>query len=284
MKIVKTVCELREELKEVRKQGKTIGLVPTMGALHIGHESLIAEARKQTDVVVVSIFVNPTQFGPNEDYDKYPRTLDADAELCQKHHVDFIFAPEPHEVYSDTSILTSIVPPESYQNKLCGETRIGHFNGVALIVAKLFNIVQPDRAFFGQKDAQQLAIIKKMVKDLNFPIEIISCPIIRQPNGLACSSRNSYLTEIQKEQALSLSKVVKDVEAQYLAGEKSINIAKEKALSLLDDAFTLDYLEIYNADTMEEISELQPNSLVAIAAKIGDDGKIIRLIDNVILK
>ena len=280
MKIVKTVCELREELKSIRKQGETIGLVPTMGALHIGHESLIVEARKQTDVVVVSVFVNPTQFGPNEDYDKYPRTLDADAELCQKHNVDLIFAPEPSEVYSNTNILTNIVPPESYQNKLCGKTRIGHFNGVALIVAKLFNIVQPDKSFFGQKDAQQLAIIKKMVKDLSFPIEIVSCPIIRQPNGLACSSRNSYLTETQKEQALSLSKVVKDIEAQYLAGEKSINTSKEKALTLLDKAFTLDYLEIYNADTMEEISELQPNSLVAIAAKIGT----VRLIDNVILK
>ena len=206
--------EVREENKKWRKEGLTIGLVPTMGALHAGHLSLIKKAKETCDKVVVSDFVNPIQFGPSEDFDKYPRTLDADMELCNKEGVDIVFAPSASEMYggkcsSDNSkdntlkelprlsndTLTYDCPPFFYVNTLCGKSRTGHFDGVCTVVLKLFNIVQPDYAFFGQKDAQQVIIIKKMVKDLNVPIQIIQCPIVREESGLALSSRNKYLSE-----------------------------------------------------------------------------------------
>ena len=210
--LVHTIKEVREQIKEWKKAGLTVGLVPTMGALHNGHLSLIKKAVEKCDKVVVSVFVNPIQFCPGEDLDKYPRTLEADQKLCESNGVNIVFAPTPSEMYGDCQMrtndfLTYVIPPFFYVNKLCGKSRVGHFDGVCTVVNKLFNIVQPDFAFFGQKDAQQLIIIKKMVKDLNIPVEIIPCPIVREESGLALSSRNKYLSEEDKIQALALSKI-----------------------------------------------------------------------------
>ena len=203
--LVHTIKEVREQIKEWEKAGLTVGLVPTMGALHNGHLSLIKKAVEKCDKVVVSVFVNPIQFCPGEDLDKYPRTLEADQKLCESNGVNIVFAPTPSEMYGDCQMrtndfLTYVIPPFFYVNKLCGKSRVGHFDGVCTVVNKLFNIVQPDFAFFGQKDAQQLIIIKKMVKDLNIPVEIIPCPIVREESGLALSSRNKYLSEEDKIQ------------------------------------------------------------------------------------
>ena len=208
--------EVREEVAKWKKEGLTVGLVPTMGALHAGHLSLIKKAKETCDKVVVSDFVNPIQFGPSEDFDKYPRTLDADMELCNKEGVDIVFAPSANEMYGEgqwlsNDTLTYVCPPFFYVNTLCGKSRTGHFDGVCTVVLKLFNIVQPDYAFFGQKDAQQVIIIKKMVKDLNVPIQIIQCPIIREESGLALSSRNKYLSDIGKQDALVLSKILNNM-------------------------------------------------------------------------
>ena len=207
------IDEVREQIKAWKKQGLTVGLVPTMGALHNGHKSLIEKSVSTCDKTVVSVFVNPIQFGPSEDLDKYPRTLDEDKKLCDEVGADIVFAPSPIEMYGEGHImsndfLTYVIPPYFYVDKLCGKSRIGHFDGVCTVVNKLFNIVQPDFAFFGEKDAQLLIIIRKMVKDLNIPIEIISCPIVREANGLALSSRNKYLSEEQKDLALALSKIL----------------------------------------------------------------------------
>ena len=221
--LVHTIKEVREQIKEWKKAGLTVGLVPTMGALHNGHLSLIKKAVEKCDKVVVSVFVNPIQFCPGEDLDKYPRTLEADQKLCESNGVNIVFAPTPSEMYGDCQMrtndfLTYVIPPFFYVNKLCGKSRVGHFDGVCTVVNKLFNIVQPDFAFFGQKDAQQLIIIKKMVKDLNIPIEIIPCPIVREESGLALSSRNKYLSEEDKIQALALSKILNNIKNCYKKG------------------------------------------------------------------
>lgn len=278
--VISEIKYLRKQINEWKLQNLTIGLVPTMGALHIGHESLIKKARQECDRVVVSIFVNPIQFGPNEDYDKYPRQLEADKEICSKNNIDVIFTPIPNEMYPEgKEAQTIVVPPSSYQNKLCGKSRIGHFNGVATVVLKLFNIVQPDKAYFGQKDAQQLIIIKKMVNDLNLPVEIVGCPIIRDADGLACSSRNAYLSEEERQNALSLSKVIKAIECSYKAGMTASNEAVNDALQLLNPDVKLDYLEVLDANTLEQADILKENTLIAIAAKVGN----VRLIDNLLI-
>ena len=207
MKIIHKIEELKNILKD--KRTLEIGLVPTMGALHEGHASLIKKSVEQNDYTVVSVFVNPVQFGINEDFDKYPRTLEKDAKLCENLGADIVFAPAVDEMYQDTKELTLVCPPYSAINKLCGKSRPGHFDGVATVVSKLFNITGSTKAYFGQKDAQQLFIIKKMVKDLNFNVEIIPCPIVRENDGLALSSRNSYLKEESREDALKLYKAVK---------------------------------------------------------------------------
>ena len=275
-----------EEVKNTVKswKGLKVGLVPTMGALHEGHLSLIKKAKETCDKVVVSIFVNPIQFGPAEDYDKYPRTLDKDFELCTKEGVDLVFAPAPSEMYGEgqklsNDTLTYVCPPFFYVNKLCGKTRTGHFDGVCTVVLKLFNIVQPDCAFFGQKDAQQVVIVKKMVKDLNVPVEIIQCPIVREESGLALSSRNKYLSEEGRKNALTLSRILNNIRACYKKGITDIEALKETAYGYLTDKHDLEYLEILDRNTLEEQEEANNDSIALIACRVEN----VRLIDNVYL-
>lgn len=272
-----------DELKHIRKKWKDlkVGLVPTMGALHEGHLSLIKRAKAECDKVVVSVFVNPIQFGPAEDFDKYPRTLEADTKLCDKEGVDIVFAPTPAEMYGggrlSNDTLTYVCPPFFYVNKLCGKSRVGHFDGVCTVVNKLFNIVQPEVAFFGQKDAQQVVIIKKMVQDLNIPVDIIQCPIVRETSGLALSSRNKYLSEEGKENALVLSKILNNIKSCYQKGITDIEALKETAYSYLTDKHELEYLEILNRNTLEEQIKANDDSIALIACRV--DG--VRLIDNI---
>lgn len=285
MKIISNVEELRREIKALKaeKQGY-IGLVPTMGALHKGHLSLIETCRAENEIVVVSVFVNPTQFGPNEDYDKYPRTIEADSKLCEKAGVDFLFAPSPKDIYSEyyfkNKETTLICPPYEVVNKLCGKSRPGHFDGVCTIVAKLFNITKCDRAYFGKKDAQQLFIIKNMVRDLNFDIDIIGCPIIREEDNLAMSSRNTYLNDEARSAALNISKALFKVKELR---EKGIN----ESATLIDIALTImqnlevEYTEIVSLETFENIDIIDEKALMLIAAKVNVNGSKVRLIDNI---
>jgi len=276
--VIKTIQELKVQVKNWKSQNFSIGLVPTMGALHRGHESLIQKARPQCDKVIVSIFVNPIQFGPNEDFEKYPRQLEKDLTVCENNGVDIIFAPEYAEMYSNLEEITKVVPQTSLQDKLCGKSRPGHFNGVATVVLKLFNITQPDKAFFGQKDAQQLLIIKKMVSDLNVPVEIIPCPIIREDDGLALSSRNAYLSPSDREKALSVSKTLNFIKNLYENGETNTKNILQKAINNIDKTVLLEYLDIRNMETLQKVAELKSGCIVAIAAKVGN----VRLIDNII--
>ena len=280
--LVHKISEVKEKIKEWN--GLKIGLVPTMGALHEGHLSLIKKAKETCDKVVVSIFVNPIQFGPSEDYDKYPRTLENDMELCNKERVDLVFAPSPSEMYGENirlsnDNLTYVCPPFFYVNKLCGKSRVGHFDGVCTVVLKLFNIVQPDCAFFGQKDAQQVIIIKKMIKDLNVPVQIIQCPIVREESGLALSSRNKYLSENGKKEALVLSQILNNIKACYKKGITDIEALKETAYSYLTDKHELEYLEILDKNTLEENQNANENSIALIAYRVEN----VRLIDNIYL-
>lgn len=282
--LVHTIKEVREQIKEWKKAGLTVGLVPTMGALHNGHLSLIKKAVEKCDKVVVSVFVNPIQFCPGEDLDKYPRTLEADQKLCESNGVNIVFAPTPSEMYGDCQMrtndfLTYVIPPFFYVNKLCGKSRVGHFDGVCTVVNKLFNIVQPDFAFFGQKDAQQLIIIKKMVKDLNIPVEIIPCPIIREESGLALSSRNKYLSEEDKIQALALSKILNNIKTCYKKGITDVEALKETAYQFLNDHHDLEYLEFMNEENLDEMTTADDHTRVFIACKVGG----VRLIDNILL-
>lgn len=282
--LVHTIKEVREQIKEWKKAGLTVGLVPTMGALHNGHLSLIKKAVEKCDKVVVSVFVNPIQFCPGEDLDKYPRTLEADQQLCESNGVNIVFAPSPSEMYGDCQMrtndfLTYVIPPFFYVNKLCGKSRVGHFDGVCTVVNKLFNIVQPDFAFFGQKDAQQLIIIKKMVKDLNIPVEIIPCPIVREESGLALSSRNKYLSEEDKIQALALSKILNNIKNCYKKGITNVEALKETAYQFLNDHHDLEYLEFMNEENLDEMTTADDHTRVFIACKVGG----VRLIDNVLL-
>lgn len=282
--LLHTVAEVKEKVNEWKKQGVTVGLVPTMGALHKGHLSLIKKSVEKCDKTVVSVFVNPIQFCPGEDLDKYPRTLEADEKLCNDAGVDIVFAPSPAEMYPDAQMLsndflTYVIPPFFYTNKLCGKSRVGHFDGVCTVVNKLFNIVQPDFAFFGEKDRQQLIILKKMVKDLNIPVEIIPCPIVREESGLALSSRNKYLSEEDKVQALALSKILFNIKACYNKGINDVKALTETAYSYLNESHSLEYLEFRDADNLEEKQTADDNTIVFIALKIKD----VRLIDNIAL-
>ena len=278
MKVTGKIHEIREEIKGWKKAGLTVGFVPTMGYLHEGHTSLMKEAKKQCDKVVVSIFVNPMQFGVNEDLDSYPRDLEADKVLCEQVGVDLIFHPQVEEMYAEG--FCSFVDMDGLTKELCGKSRPIHFRGVCTVVNKLFNIVQPHKAFFGQKDAQQLAVICRMVKDLNMDIEVIGCPIIREEDGLAKSSRNTYLNEEERKAALILSKTIFMGEELVRKGERS----SIKILSLMREMLAsepmaeIDYVEAVSMDTIEKIQILEGNVLVAIAVKIGRT----RLIDNFI--
>ncbi len=283
--LLHTIKEVREQIKEWKKQGLSVGLVPTMGALHNGHKSLIEKSVEKCDKTVVSVFVNPIQFCPGEDLDKYPRTLDADNKLCDEIGADIVFAPNPKEMYGEGHILsndflTYVIPPYFYTDKLCGKSRVGHFDGVCTVVNKLFNIVQPDFAFFGKKDMQQLIILKKMVQDLNIPVEIIPCPIVREESGLALSSRNKYLTEQGKINALALSKLLFNIKACYNKGVVDTKYLGETAYSFLNDNHSLEYLEFRDKDTLEEKTIADDNTVVFIAARVEN----VRLIDNIELR
>lgn len=279
MKIATTIQEVRTQIKEWKRQGLTIGFVPTMGYLHEGHASLMKCAKKDCDKVVVSIFVNPMQFGANEDLDSYPRDLQADAKLCETIGVDLIFHPEVEEMYQDG--FCSFVDMNGLTKELCGKSRPIHFRGVCTVVSKLFNIVTPDKAFFGQKDAQQLAVIRRMVTDLNMDIEIVGCPIIREEDGLAKSSRNTYLNEQERKAALILSQTIRLGEQMVKDGiadaDKLITAMKENLSK--EPLAKIDYVEAVSMDTIEKIDKLEGTVLVAMAVYIGKT----RLIDNFIV-
>lgn len=278
------IKELREKVSNWRKDGLRIGLVPTMGALHEGHLSLIKKSVETCDKTIVSVFVNPIQFGPSEDLDKYPRTLEADIKLCQEAGADIVFSPTAIEMYGEgqrsNDFFTYVVPPYFYVDKLCGKSRVGHFDGVCTVVNKLFNIVQPDVAFFGQKDAQQFIIIKKMVEDLNIPVELIQCPIVRNEKGLALSSRNQYLSEKGKEQALALNKILANIKICYNKGITDTRALGETAFSFLNEHHELEYLEFVDKDNLDEKIIADDNTMVLIALKVEN----VRLIDNCFIK
>ena len=289
MKIISNVEKLREEIKNLKiSKNGTVGLVPTMGALHKGHLSLVEKCRKENDIVIVSVFVNPTQFGPNEDYDKYPRTLDADAKLYEDAGVDILFAPSPKDIYDEyyfkNKETTLICPPYDVVNKLCGKSRPGHFDGVCTIVGKLFNITKCDRAYFGKKDAQQLFIIKKMVRDLNFDIEITGCPIVREEDGLALSSRNTYLDNNARKNALNISHALYKVKGLCKKGVKEADTLIDTALAYMEN-LEVEYAEIVSVDTFEKIDIIEQSTenkaLMLVAAKVDSNGSKVRLIDNI---
>ncbi len=264
--------------RELKNNSKRIGFVPTMGALHAGHISLMEAAKANSDAVVASIFVNPTQFGPNEDFDKYPRTFDRDCKLLETAGVDFLFAPSVEDMYPAGS--ATYVTVESLSGKLDGASRPGHFRGVATVVANLFHIVQPDVAFFGQKDAAQVAVIRRMVRDLNIPVKIVACPIVRESDGLAMSSRNVYLSQEQRKTALALSHSLKQVERNFREGERDVDRLVATGKQFFDgESVRLDYFSIVDPDSLEEIKTIDQPALAAVAAYIG----ATRLIDNVIL-
>ncbi|KEI05073.1 pantoate--beta-alanine ligase [Clostridium botulinum] len=274
------VDDVRKYVNKWRKKGLSIGLVPTMGCLHEGHKSLIDKAVKENDKVVVSVFVNPTQFGPNEDFNKYPRNLKNDMDICEKVGVSIIFNPNSSEMYCDDA--STYVNVEKLTEGLCGAKRQGHFKGVCTVVSKLFNIVTPRRAYFGVKDAQQLAIIKRMVRDLNFNIDIIGCPIIREDDGLAKSSRNKYLSYEERRAAAILSKSLKNAKMSLKNGERDVNKVKNiiKNKILEESLANIDYIEIVDSVTLQNINTIDHDALVAIAVFIGNT----RLIDNFTFK
>lgn len=305
MRLLTTVAALRCYLNQIRSESKqlvadeigldeksvwdqrAIALVPTMGNLHQGHLSLIARAKQENATVIVSIFVNPLQFGPNEDYQRYPRTLEQDCLLCEQAGVDGIFAPNPEEMaiprksIQETQV-TQVIPPSAMISSLCGRARLGHFQGVATIVTKLLNLVQPDRVYFGQKDGQQLAIIRKLVADLNLPVEIVACPTVREPSGLALSSRNQYLTATEKEQAKVLSRGLQTAEAAFSAGLRNsselIALVGQEIATVSN--VSVEYIELVDPTTLMSLDKIEEEGMLAIAARVGST----RLIDNTILR
>lgn len=279
MKTVETIGELRKALNAERSAGKTIGFVPTMGYFHEGHLSLMREARQKNDIVVVSIFVNPTQFGPAEDFERYPRDVERDTKLAKESGVDYLFIPPVDEMYDED--FSTWVDVERLTEGMCGASRPGHFRGVATIVAKLFNIVRPDKAYFGEKDYQQLIVIKRMARELSFDIEVIGMPIVREDDGLAMSSRNVYLSAAERKAALALAKSLKLGQNLYTAGERRASAIGEQILEMLnrEPLVELEYLVIADTETLEELVEISDRAVVAIAAKVGKT----RLIDNTVL-
>lgn len=280
MKVVNKIDEIRELVKGWKAEGLSVGLVPTMGFLHEGHKSLITKAVSENDRVVVSDFVNPTQFGPNEDLESYPRDIDQDAALCESAGASVIFHPDPSEMYFPNA--TTYVVMEELSKELCGKTRPIHFRGVCTVVSKLFNIVKPDRAYFGQKDAQQLAIIKRMVRDLNFDLEIVGCPIIREADGLAKSSRNTYLSPAERQAAVILSKAVKLGEQLVADGANKTKdvVAEMTNLIQSEPLAKIDYVSAVDAVDIKPVDTFEKPVLVAMAVYIGKT----RLIDNFITK
>ncbi|MFC1624580.1 pantoate--beta-alanine ligase [Candidatus Omnitrophota bacterium] len=279
MKIYKSIKSLAEKIDGVKRKNKTIGFVPTMGFLHEGHLSLMRKAREDSDYLVVSIFVNPIQFGPREDFKKYPRDLKRDLGLCKINGVDVVFVPKRETIYPKDFF--THVDVENLTTGLCGAQRPGHFKGVVTIVAKLFNIVKPDIAYFGQKDAQQAIVIKKMAEDLNMPVKIKIMPIVREKDGLAMSSRNIYLTPEERREALSIQRSLKLVKDLYRKGERrSKNITQKMRKTILKEKDAkIDYISIVDLERLKEVDRISKKTLVALAVRIGET----RLIDNVIL-
>ncbi|HWG48811.1 MAG TPA: pantoate--beta-alanine ligase [Candidatus Acidoferrales bacterium] len=279
MEIISFSPQMTATSRDVQREGKRVGFVPTMGALHEGHLSLVRAARAQCEVVVVSIFVNPTQFGPNEDLAKYPRTFDQDKAMLEREGVDCIFYPSVEEMYPPGA--TTWVTVEGLSEKLDGRSRPGHFRGVTTVVSKLFNIVQPQAAFFGQKDAAQVAIIRKMVRDLNFSVQIVVCPIVRESDGLAMSSRNAYLNPQERKQALVLSRSLRHVQSLIERGERSADklIAAGRQAIAEEPGVRPDYFEVVDPDTLDPVKEVANGALVAVAGYVGKT----RLIDNLLL-
>jgi pantoate--beta-alanine ligase len=279
MRIFNTIEDMRAACRAARRGGKRVGFVPTMGALHEGHLSLVRTARAACDVVAVSIFVNPTQFGANEDLAKYPRDFERDRDLLEKEGVELLFAPSVEEMYPAGGV--TWVTVEELSGKLDGRSRPGHFRGVTTVVAKLFHIVEPDAAFFGQKDAAQVAIVRRMVRDLKFPVEIVACPIVREADGLAMSSRNAYLDGAQRRQALVLHRALIRVKELWEAGERDAEklgaAGREEVTG--EKSVRLDYFEIVDAETLDPVENLADGALVAAAAFVGPT----RLIDNILL-
>jgi pantoate--beta-alanine ligase len=279
MKVVQTIAEMRALSRSARSGGKRLGLVPTMGALHEGHLSLVRAARAKTDVVAASIFVNPTQFGPSEDFARYPRNLENDCAILEREGVEYVFAPSVEEMYPKGAVTWVMV--EGLSDRLCGKSRPGHFRGVTTVVSKLFHIVEPDVAFFGQKDAAQHAIIRRMVRDLDMPVAIEVCPIVREPDGLALSSRNAYLSAEERKSALVLHRSLTTVQRLFEAGERdSAKLTRAARQEFAGEPSAhLDYFEIVNPDTLEPQPRVEEKTLVAVAAFVGKT----RLIDNVVL-
>jgi pantoate--beta-alanine ligase len=280
MLVCKRISEVREVLQGQREKGSRIALVPTMGYLHRGHLTLVEQAKRDGAFVVMSIFVNPLQFGPNEDFSRYPRDLERDAKLAEEAGVDLIFNPEVEEMYPSKNLTT--VEVGELGESLCGASRPGHFRGVTTVVSKLFHIVQPDRAYFGQKDYQQYLIIRQMVRDLNFPIQVIPVPIVRESDGLALSSRNVYLSSEQRQEALVLNRSLKEAESWIRNGEWSAEVIEKRIKEKIQSKSSgkIDYVEIRSAENLERSSQIKDSVVIALAVRFGTT----RLIDNLIVE
>ena len=277
MKVINKPEELQKIIEELKKEGKNVGFVPTMGALHLGHVSLIKKSVLQNDITVVSVYVNPIQFGPNEDYEKYPRPIEKDIKVCQDNKVNFLFLPTNETLYNKN--FSTYIYNNNVSKIMCGITRPTHFQGVCTIVAKLFNIVMPQRAYFGLKDYQQYIIIKQMVEDLNFNIEIIGCPIVREESGIAMSSRNTYLSKEEKVQATGIYKSLCLAKQLFCEGKEIEDIkqvVEENILKIPNSK--IDYIEIRNSQNLQEVTDLDKNIVIAVAVKVGN----VRLIDNMV--
>jgi len=279
MRLVHTIAEMKKIVNDILKSGKSIGFVPTMGYLHKGHLSLVEAARKENDVVVVSIFVNPTQFGPNEDYSRYPRDLERDLRLLEPIGVDYVFNPSVEEMYP--AMYSTYVEEVELSKYLCGASRPGHFRGVCTVVTKLFNIVKPMKAYFGQKDAQQFRVLKRMVRDLNMDVEMIEMPIVREEDGLAMSSRNVYLNPEERKEATRLYKSLLKAKELIESGERDVQKIKSEMLKILDHPLLkVDYVEVVDEETLRPVEKIERKVIVALAVFVGK----ARLIDNMIFE
>ena len=280
MIVAERIEEVRAAVREARAERQTVRLVPTMGALHAGHLSLVRAARTDGGYVVVSIFMNPTQFGPGEDLRRYPRPIERDLDLCRQERVDVVFHPPLQEMYPDEPKTT--VHVADLTDRMCGMYRTGHFDGVCTVVAKLFAVVQPDAAYFGEKDAQQLAVVRRMVADLNLPVRIRACPLVRDPDGLATSSRNAYLSRVEREQALALSRALLEAGGRIRAGQRDASRLRQKVQEALEaaDGVQPQYVAVVDPDTLEPLETVGEQVLIAAAAYVGET----RLIDNVLLR
>lgn len=280
MKIITQINEMRSIVKDIKSQGMSIGFVPTMGYLHEGHLSLVRESLRKADVTVVSIFVNPAQFGPREDFKEYPRDMNRDSEILEKEGVDYLFAPATDEMYPEG--YKTYVEVHDLQDKLCGRSRPGHFRGVCTVVLKLFNIINPDISFFGQKDAQQAIILKRMVQDLNLEVKIEVLPIIREEDDLALSSRNTYLSQKERKAALSLSKSLKEAQSMIENGQRDSEAIIKRMIEIInmEPLAKIDYVEIVDLDKLNPVTRIEKEALVALGVFIGE----VRLIDNTILR